>query len=123
VSTPRAHVRPAGLALALALLVSAAALGAEPFHGTFGVTGQKVDCGSVWHLYSQDDLNAKSCTSDLRSRLTLTAVVTGLAISVADAALWPKRRKRLPWVLLPGVVVAVAMVVAGRHFIWRVSGA
>lgn len=114
------QARAIGLGLAVVLLLAAAALGAESFDGTFGVTAQEVECGSVWHLYWQDDLNAKSCTGDLRTRLTLTAVVTGLGVSLAAAALWPRR---LPWVLLTGVVVAVAMVIAGRHFIWRVSGA
>ena len=120
VTLPARRVRFIGLAVAIALVMAAAIAGAESFEGTFGATSNAVDCGSVWHLYWPGYLNAASCTDELRSRLTMTAVLVGLATAVAASALWPRR---LPWVLLPGAALAVAMLAAGRHFIWRVSGA
>ncbi|HEX5613976.1 MAG TPA: hypothetical protein VFZ83_02365 [Acidimicrobiia bacterium] len=124
-------VRAALLAGAILLLALAAWLGAHEFSGTFGVTGQPVSCGSVWGLTRTDNLNAMSCTDELRTRVTVVAVLVGVAGLLAS----------VPWVITSGrawstarrwlfavalgvpIALAVAIVVVGRHRIWSVSGA
>lgn len=117
--------------VALLLVATAMWLGAHEFVGTFGGTGEVKSCGSVWGLSSTDDLNAASCQSDLRDRLTLVAGLVGLAAAVAlvvpltlRRASVESRARRFGLLLALGIplTISTAMIGVGRHLMWSVSG-
>ena len=125
----RPHRNPwsAVLLLASLTLIGAFGLGNQEFRGTFGGTALEKDCGSVWGLPFQDDLNATTCRDDLEARLTLVSAMLGAAGVGVGLAFAKLRSRRCPAFLLSAVVVvpivsAVAMAVAGRQLIWSVSG-
>ena len=114
--------------IAIALLGLGAWLGSHEFVGEFGRTGQPMQCGSVWGLPTNSDLNAATCKGDLRDRLTLVAVVIGAAgvVAFVTPALTRRPSARLRLLVVAVVVplvVSTAMIVLGRHFISRGSGA
>jgi hypothetical protein len=130
----RHRARLVGAAIAVAVLTGAAAvLGAEHYEGTFGVTGTPKSCGSVWGLPTVDDLNAASCVPGLRTRVTLVAILIGVALAIAAlaaidvvSARTSAPRHRAAWSVFAVVasgLVSTALIVIGRHFIWSVSGA
>ena len=117
--------------IAFAIALVAIWLGAHEFVGTFGSTDQPLSCGSVWGLPSTGDLNAASCEGALRARLTLVAVLLGIAGMLALGAPLmlrrptessTRRRVLISAALVTPILIAVLVVVMGRHLIWSVSG-
>ena len=117
--------------LALLIVVVAALLGAHEFIGTFAGTGEVMSCGSVWGLPRPGNLNGASCQSDLRDRVTVVALLLGLAAAIALiapltlhwSAMKHSPRRWLGALLAFGIPIAlsVAIIVAGRHLIWSIS--
>lgn len=122
-------------AVVAVLVVTAAMLGAHPFKGEFGATGEPKTCGSVWGLRNVEDLNAATCAQDLRDRVTLVSIVLGVAfatgaVGMVDVASMRNARasrgRKVGCALsLVGAsaAVAVMLIAVGRHLIWSVSGA
>lgn len=125
---PRRNVVFASECVAIALLALGAWLGAHEFVGEFGRTGQPKECGSVWGLPTSGDLNAATCKGDLHDRVTLVAVVIGTAGVIRFVTpVLAYRQSTRRWLLVVAVtvplVVSTVLIVLGRHFISRVSGA
>ena len=88
---------------------------------------------AVFGLIDQGDLNAKTCTDDLRTQVSVTG--GALFAALVSAVLAPMVAKRLrtdgarppTWLFAVAVgvcaVIAVAGIALGRHRIWAVGGA
>lgn len=121
-----------GETLALVLLGFTIALASVDFDGEFGVTGAPVRCGSVLGLADQGDLNAKTCTADLRSQVSVVAAALfgALLLGTLSPLIATRLRtegKRPQWwhiaVTAAGcLAIAVAVVALGRHKIWSAGG-
>jgi hypothetical protein len=121
-----------GEAVAFVLLALTIALAAVEFDGEFGVTGLPVECGSVRGLLDRGDLNAKTCTADLRSQVSLVgaslfgALVLGVLSPLIAMRLRTGGERPRRWHIVVSAaarfVIAIAIVALGRHKIWSVGG-